>query len=324
MLASLGWTPALEDQFAPHAADGLEPARVAVEHRGAYVLYTARGECPAELSGRLRHGADERGDLPAVGDWVAVTPTDPALVQAVLPRRTKFSRHGGDRPRPDDRAGRRRERRRRLPDRGARRRPEHPPARALPDARLGERGRAGRRADEGGSLRRRRRPRSTRSSRSRSACLSTPSRTSPARASTRSRPYFAEGPDGRRARLVRRRQVVARQPACRRGADGDRRAPRGRQGRHTTTNRQLLLLPGGGLFLDTPGMREIRLWDSEEGLADRVRRRRRRRRRSAGSTTARTRPSRTAASVRRSPTGRSTRSATSAGGSSRASCSTWR
>src|SRR3954447_7266132 len=100
LLVSLGWTPAHEDQFAPHAADGLEPARVAVEHRGAYLLYTARGEQQAELAGRLRHAAAERGELPAVGDWVAVTPTDPALIQAVLPRRTKFSRlaasdHGG-------------------------------------------------------------------------------------------------------------------------------------------------------------------------------------------------------------------------------------
>src|SRR5580765_5454030 len=99
LLDSIGWTPALEDQFAPHAADGLEPARVAVEHRGAYLLYTARGEAQAELAGRLRHAA-ERGELPAVGDWVAVTPTDPAIVQAVLPRKTKFSRlaasdHGG-------------------------------------------------------------------------------------------------------------------------------------------------------------------------------------------------------------------------------------
>ena len=75
MLDSLGWTPALEDQFAPHAADGLEPARVAVEHRGAYVVYTARGEQPAELAGRLRHAAESRGELPAVGDWVAVSAT---------------------------------------------------------------------------------------------------------------------------------------------------------------------------------------------------------------------------------------------------------
>jgi ribosome biogenesis GTPase len=48
-------------------------------------------------------------------------------------------------------------------------------------------------------------------------------------------------------------------------ATGDLRAD-GR-GRHTTTHRQLVLLPGGALYLDTPGMRELRLWESEEGLA---------------------------------------------------------
>jgi ribosome biogenesis GTPase len=95
LLARLGWTPAIEDEFTPYAADGLEPARVAVEHRGAYLLYTARGERPAELSGRLRHAADSRDELPAVGDWVAVTDApgaERARVQAVVPRRTKFSR----------------------------------------------------------------------------------------------------------------------------------------------------------------------------------------------------------------------------------------
>lgn len=38
------------------------------------------------------------------------------------------------------------------------------------------------------------------------------------------------------------------------------------KGRHTTTRRELLLLPGGGLIIDTPGMRELGLWDAGEGL----------------------------------------------------------
>lgn len=37
-------------------------------------------------------------------------------------------------------------------------------------------------------------------------------------------------------------------------------------GRHTTTHRQLLLIPGGGVIIDTPGMREIQLWGDESGL----------------------------------------------------------
>jgi energy-coupling factor transporter ATP-binding protein EcfA2 len=39
------------------------------------------------------------------------------------------------------------------------------------------------------------------------------------------------------------------------------------RGRHTTSHRQLVLLPGGGLILDTPGIREVGLIDADEGLA---------------------------------------------------------
>jgi ribosome biogenesis GTPase len=40
------------------------------------------------------------------------------------------------------------------------------------------------------------------------------------------------------------------------------------EGRHTTTHRQLVLLPDGGLVLDTPGMRELQLWESSDGIAE--------------------------------------------------------
>ena len=40
------------------------------------------------------------------------------------------------------------------------------------------------------------------------------------------------------------------------------------QGRHTTTRRQLVILPGGGLIVDNPGMREVHLWLAQDGLTD--------------------------------------------------------
>jgi ribosome biogenesis GTPase / thiamine phosphate phosphatase len=39
------------------------------------------------------------------------------------------------------------------------------------------------------------------------------------------------------------------------------------RGRHTTTAGQLLVVPGGGVLIDTPGVREVGLWDGEEGIA---------------------------------------------------------
>ena len=39
------------------------------------------------------------------------------------------------------------------------------------------------------------------------------------------------------------------------------------KGRHTTTEREMIRLPKGGLIIDTPGLRELQLWEGEEGLA---------------------------------------------------------
>jgi ribosome biogenesis GTPase / thiamine phosphate phosphatase len=45
-----------------------------------------------------------------------------------------------------------------------------------------------------------------------------------------------------------------------------REVHRGGQGRHTTSHRQLLKVPGGGLIIDTPGLREVQLWAGEDAL----------------------------------------------------------
>jgi ribosome biogenesis GTPase / thiamine phosphate phosphatase len=85
-LTRLGWTPERDTEFERYREDGLVPGRVAVEHRSAYVLFGEDGELRAELAGRLRH----EEIWPAVGDWVAVRP--PSTIAAVLARRTVFSR----------------------------------------------------------------------------------------------------------------------------------------------------------------------------------------------------------------------------------------
>jgi ribosome biogenesis GTPase len=100
-LTAIGWTARLADAFAPHAAEGLIPARVALEHTHIYRVFTEGGEWLARVSGRLRHQAAGRVDFPGVGDWVALEPPvegADARIRAVLPRRSRFSRRAAGDP----------------------------------------------------------------------------------------------------------------------------------------------------------------------------------------------------------------------------------
>jgi ribosome biogenesis GTPase / thiamine phosphate phosphatase len=87
-LQRLGWSPFFAEPFQQYELDGLIPGRVAVQERGSYLVYTEEGERWAEITGRLRHDSASPADFPAVGDWVALSDR----IHAVLPRRTKFSR----------------------------------------------------------------------------------------------------------------------------------------------------------------------------------------------------------------------------------------
>ena len=94
-LIDLGWSDDWARKFAPHAAEGLVPARVAIEFNYIYRLFAESGEVQAQHAGRMRHQAVAKEQLSAVGDWVALKPTPgeaAGTIEAVLPRRSKFSR----------------------------------------------------------------------------------------------------------------------------------------------------------------------------------------------------------------------------------------
>ncbi len=94
-LTDLGWDEHFETGFAAQRDAGVAAGRVAREDRDHYMVLTHSGEQSARLSGRLRHGATDRSLLPAVGDWVALRSApdgDCGVIQTVLPRKSWLSR----------------------------------------------------------------------------------------------------------------------------------------------------------------------------------------------------------------------------------------
>ena len=89
-----GWDDERTAEFESLAAPGLVPGRVVKQARDRSTLVTPLGESSAEVSGRFRHEAAGPADFPVVGDWAAVEPSGggPALIHALLPRRSAFAR----------------------------------------------------------------------------------------------------------------------------------------------------------------------------------------------------------------------------------------
>ena len=264
MINQFGWSEALSQQFAPFAEQGLIPGRVVVQHRGQYDLITPEGEAKATISGRFAHEAGE-GAYPVTGDWVGVSlDSGAATIHAVLPRRTAFIRKAaGPSQTPQvvaanvdaavlvaaltpDFNPRRLERYLAIAwQSGARPLVVLTKADLCPDV------------DEAVAA--------TQAMAVGVDVIAVSAATGDGMADLASRLLPGEtavlvGSSGAgKSTLVNALAGEARM------AVGAIREEDGR-GRHTTSHRELVLLPGGALILDTPGMRELGLLDADEGI----------------------------------------------------------
>jgi ribosome biogenesis GTPase len=92
-LEALGWDADRSSAFEQLEHDNLIPGRVAAQHRGAYVVWSEDAELHAAVAGRMFHEHEVGGPLPAVGDWVAMeTDGDSATITSILERRSAFVR----------------------------------------------------------------------------------------------------------------------------------------------------------------------------------------------------------------------------------------
>lgn len=93
-LEDLGYSESLENYRKESNLDSFEIGRVISEHKDRYTIKTVEGEIDSELIGSLRFASESRYDLPAVGDWVAFSEYDEGkgLVHAVYPRSSIIER----------------------------------------------------------------------------------------------------------------------------------------------------------------------------------------------------------------------------------------
>lgn len=262
-LQAVGWGPFFEEHWRQGARPTWVRARIAAEHRGRFQTWTAEGTVEARLAGRLQR--ELRGEArPTVGDWVALRAEGGlATVERVLPRRSAFVRKAvGERDAGQvvaanvdsvllvvDAAAEFNPRRAerflaQLFESGAQ------PVIVLNKADLAAKGEAllaEVRAQAGG----------------------VPAHLVSAKTGDGVGELTAHLAEGRTVALVGA-SGAGKSSLANALARGEvmkvAGLTRDGRGQHTTTHRQLIPLPGGGLLLDTPGMRELGLWGSEAGL----------------------------------------------------------
>jgi ribosome biogenesis GTPase len=264
-LSKYGWSETLQHDFQPFAARGLVPARVIVQQRNLYRLVTDAGEIEGRISGRFAHEAAE-GGYPVTGDWVAAElKGGTAVIAHVLPRATAFTRMAAGTAKDMQVVAANVDTALLCASLNAElnlRRLERYLATAY------ESGAAPvfvlTKAD---------------------ACEDVETLVESVREIAFGVPVLAvsvrtgEGLEALSALLAPGRTAVllgssgvGKSTLVNALAGAERMATReiredDAHGRHTTTHRELILLPSGALILDTPGMRELALWDAEAGVA---------------------------------------------------------
>jgi ribosome biogenesis GTPase len=269
-LADLGWDAERARDFeAWTGKPDVQPGRVLIEFNYLYRVFVENGELETVLAGRIKHHATSRASLPAVGDWVAVRrrpEEDRGAIVGILPRRSRFSRRMAGQVTDEqvvaanvdmafivmgldaDYNLRRLERYLLLArESGA------APVVLLtkPDLTADPAARAAETISVTGDV-----PVHVLSPKFNTgveqiAAYLTPGRTG-----------ALLGSSGVGKTTIINRLIGADVRRTRDVRETDSR------GRHTTTHRELVVLPGGGLIVDTPGMRELQLWDVSESVRE--------------------------------------------------------
>jgi len=94
-IEDLGWDSFFQEHYQTLEILDSIPARVISESKGSFKVYCRFGELSAKISGKMRFRTGEEYQYPAVGDWVVIKPLlneQKCMIHAVLPRRSKFSR----------------------------------------------------------------------------------------------------------------------------------------------------------------------------------------------------------------------------------------
>lgn len=94
-LKSIGWNTYFSDHFKKYKSEKLYPARIISEQKKSYVLFSKEGELKSSARGILWHQKGMKSNTPVVGDWVAIRPLPEkktANIIHILPRKSSFSR----------------------------------------------------------------------------------------------------------------------------------------------------------------------------------------------------------------------------------------